>query len=394
MMNFPGVINNDKEVLNKIKCTKQYNKPIDGHAPLLTGQDLYNYIKAGISTDHECSSIDEAIEKIQLGMKIQIREGSAAKNFDSLCSLIDLYPNDVMLCTDDSHPNDLVKGHINTIVHRAFSKKIDYFNVLRAASFNAIKHYQLPIGLLQVSDPADFIVCSDKYAHTILETYINGKPCSTYNPHIENNNETINNWNPAIISLDNLKIAKNSYYHVIECIDGELLTNDLIVKHDEIFDDRGILKQDFDKIVVINRYSPEKPVVGIIKGINLQRGAYGSTVAHDSHNIIIAGHDDENILSVFTSIYNNKGGMAASLGNITLELPLPIGGLMSTEDAEIVANRYHSIESFVKLELGSTLTAPFMTLSFMALLVIPNIKIGDKGLFKINELNFVPLSFS
>ncbi len=394
VMNFPAVIHNDVEILNKIHCAKQYQKPIDGHAPLLTGLDLCNYVKAGITTDHECSHIDEAIEKISLGMTIQIREGSAAKNFESLFTLIDRYPESVMLCTDDSHPDDLIHGHINTIVHKAFSKHIDYFNVLRAASYNAIKHYKLPIGLLQVNDPSDFIVCADKYAYQILETYINGKPCSTFNIDNNEKNETINHWNPKELVIDDLHIDKNNFYHVIECYDGELLTNDLIIKHEEIFDEKGFLKRGFDKIVVIDRYKAQKPAVGIIKGIHLQKGAFGSTVAHDSHNIIITGHDDESILNVFRSIYKNKGGMASSVGNITLELPLPIAGLMSAEDAETVANRYHTIQSFVKSELGSTLSAPFMTLSFMALLVIPHIKIGDKGLFKINELNYVPLSFS
>lgn len=393
MMNFPGVIFNDSEVWRKIECAHRVKKPIDGHAPLLSGENLQKYVNAGITTDHECSTINEAIEKIKLEMKIQIREGSAAKNFESLYPLIDQYPNDVMLCTDDSHPDDLIRGHINDIVRRAFNKNLEYFNVLRSASFNAIKHYQLPVGLLQINDPADFIVCADKFAENIIETYINGIACKNLE-YDTNTEHIINNWNPTYISIEDIKIPIDKHYHVIECIDGELLTNDQILQYEEIFDHKGNLKEGFDKIVVINRYTASKPIVGIIKGVNLTKGAFGSTVAHDSHNIIIAGHDDNSIISVFDTLYQNKGGLAAALNDEIHSLPLPIGGLMSNLDAETVSNKYHIIETFVKQTLGSKLTAPFMTLSFMALLVIPELKIGDKGLFKINELNYVPLSFS
>ncbi|MCX7861871.1 MAG: adenine deaminase [Bacteroidales bacterium] len=390
MMNFPGVIFDDPEVKAKINYAKNWNKPIDGHAPKLSGNDLIKYISAGITTDHECSSVEEAIEKIKHGMKIQIREGSAAKNFESLYHLIDLYPNSVMLCTDDSHPNDLINGHINQIVSRAFQKGLNYFNVLRAASFNAIKHYRLNVGLLQLNDPADFIICHDMYASNIIDTYINGISFHDVNfSHSLSN--SLNRWNPLLLSIDNLIIPKFNFYHVIECLDGELLTNDLIFTYDEIFDSEGHLKQGFDKIIVLNRYVPSSPVVALIKGINLHKGAFGSTVAHDSHNIIIVGHDDDGILEVFNILHRNKGGLAATDGFNNLELALPIAGLMSSDDAVFVSNKYHLLESFVKNELGSNLTSPFMTLSFMSLLVIPELKIGDKGLFNINKLQFVSL---
>ncbi len=394
MMNFPGVIFNDVEVHKKLTYAKQYNKPVDGHAPKLSGENLIKYINAGISTDHECSTLEEAIEKIKLGMKIQIREGSAAKNFDSLSSLIDLFPDNVMLCTDDSHPDDLLEGHINTLVKRAFKNNLNYFNVLKASSLNAVKHYNLPVGLLQLNDPADFIICNNQHADIILDTYINGQSISTYKFQDSVNYKYINKWNEPSLTLSDLEIPKASYYRVIECIDGELLTNELILKYEDIFDFTGQLKLGFDKIVVINRYVREKPSLGIIKNINLKNGAFGSTIAHDSHNILIAGHDDLSILSVFNKLSENMGGLATSNGEFTLSLPLPIGGLMTNDDVFVVATKYKELQSFVNSFLGSTLKAPFMTLSFMALLVIPEIKIGDKGLFKINDLSFVPLVYS
>ncbi len=394
MMNFPGVINNDEEVHKKISFAKQFNKPIDGHAPQLNGENLAKYVNAGISTDHECSTIEEAIEKISLGMKIQIREGSAAKNFNSLSPLIDMYPNHIMLCTDDSHPDDLLDGHINKLVKEAFKQKLNYFNTLRASSYNAIKHYNLPVGLLQLNDPADFIICNNKYADIIIDTYINGKPISSYIFQESVNFKYINTWCEPSLTISDLVIPKSSFYRVIECVDGELLTNELIIKYDDIFDKLGQLKYGFDKIVVINKYKREKPSLGLIKNVNLKNGAFGSTVAHDSHNILIAGNDDLSILNVFNKLSENFGGLAASNGEFSLSLPLPIGGLMSNDDGFVIATKYKELQTFVNTFLGSSLNAPFMTLSFMALLVIPDIKISDKGLFKINDLSFYPLTHS
>lgn len=394
MMNFPGVIFDDAEVHKKLSYAKMLNKPIDGHAPQLKDEHLLKYINAGISTDHECTTIDEAIEKIKNGMKIQIREGSAAKNFKTLAPLIDLYPEHVMLCTDDSHPDDLLEGHINLLVKDAFKLNLNYFNVLRASSYNAIKHYNLPVGLLQINDPADFIISNNKYIDIILDTYVNGQSISEFAFQDSVNYKNINIWNEPSLTLNDLQIPKSSLYRVIECIDGELLTNELILNYDDIFYTTGQLKHGFDKIVVVNRYKREKPVVGLIKNVNLKNGAFGSTVAHDSHNILIAGHDDISILSVFNKLSENMGGLAASNGEFSLSLSLPIGGLMTNDDAYVVATKYKELQTFVTTFLGSSLKAPFMTLSFMALLVIPDLKIGDKGLFKIKELSFVPLVYS
>jgi len=392
MMNFPGVAFDDPEVWAKINAAKKYHKPIDGHAPQLSGDSLRKYVvDAGISTDHECSTLEEAIEKINLGMKIQIREGSAAKNFNTLRHLIDSHPDKIMFCTDDTHPDDLLEGHINTIVKQAWHLNYNYFDVLRAATLNPIEHYGLNVGLLRKGDAADFIVSDSQYLKNIKEVYINGK--NALNANFSNNElKNINQWNPTILKKEHLVIKSTEHsLNVIGCIDGELLTHQLTFHYNEIFNLDGSLKYGFDKIVVINRYSEAKPVVGIIKNINLQQGAFGGTIAHDSHNIIICGHDDDDILNVFNVLNDHHGGIATSLNGNHFVLPLPIGGLMTTEDALLVASKYNQLQSFTKEILGSTLKAPFMTLSFMALLVIPELKIGDKGMFNINKFKFVPL---
>ncbi len=392
MMNFPGVINNDPEVIAKINFAKKHNKPIDGHAPFLSGEDLKKYINIGISTDHECSTLDEAKEKIALGMKIHIREGSAAKNFNALHHLIDISPDNIMFCTDDSHPDDLIEGHINSIVRNAWHLNHNYFNTLRAATFVPIKHYRLPVGLIQVGDFADFVIAENQYYSNIKHVFINGVDALNFNFSVENI-KNINRWNPSTISKNDLSLSfsNNNSVNVIECIDGELYTKHLKLSINDIFNSDGSLKSGFDKIIVVNRYLPSKPVIGIIKNVNLQDGAFGGTIAHDSHNIIICGHNDDDMIQVFNELYENSGGISASLNNTVLSLPLPIGGLMTHEDGLSVALQYNKLQSFVKEVLGCTLTSPFMTLSFMALLVIPELKISDKGLFNILDLKFYSL---
>lgn len=393
MMNFPGVVNDDKEVWAKINAAKKFNKPIDGHAPNLTGNNLKKYIiDAGISTDHEASNLNEALEKISYGMKIQIREGSAAKNFDALKSLIDTHPNDIMFCTDDSHPNDLLKGDINEIVKRAWGLNYDYFDVLRAATLNPIKHYKINVGLLQKGDPADFIVSDSKYLKNIFKVYINGKDALNYNFNDYDLPISINQWNPRTLTKEDLRINNDiKTFNVIGCIDGQLYTEHLKYEYEDIFDHSGKLRRGFDKIVVINRYQKSKPAVGIIKNVNLVDGAFGESIAHDSHNIIICGHNDDDILEVFKKINDSKGGIAASLYGNVISLSLPIAGLMTNEDALFVATKFNQLQSYVVEMLGSTLKAPLMTLSFMSLLVIPELKIGDKGYFNINKFEFVQL---
>ncbi|KYK32255.1 MAG: adenosine deaminase [Thermoplasmatales archaeon SG8-52-3] len=394
MMNYPGVVNNDKEVIAKINLAKKYSKPIDGHAPGLSGKTLDKYIKCGISTDHECFSIEEAREKIKFGMKILIREGTGARNFDELQPLIEENIDSCMLCSDDKHPNDLIKGHINLIVKKAIKNGIDPIKVLRAASLNPIVHYNLDVGLLRIDDPADFIVVDDLKKLNILKTYINGIQVS------RNNTSLISSFKPEIKNNFNIVLKKKSDFivksidkkiNVIVAIDGQLITEKVIEKP-LISNEKIISDTDGDilKISVINRYENTKPSIGFIKNFGLKKGAIASSVAHDSHNIIVLGVSDENICKAVNLLIENKGGLCAVGNGRKIILPLPIAGIISDKKFDWVAKKYEEIDEAAK-QLGSNLQAPFMTLSFMALPVIPKLKITDKGLFDSENFKFISL---
>ncbi len=384
MMNFPGVIYNDAEVKAKLSVAHRLGKPVDGHAPGLKGGDLEKYAKAGITTDHESTSAEEAIEKIKLGIKLQIREGSAAKNYEALIGVIKDYPEDVMLCTDDCHPDDLIEKHILNQVKRGVAKGYDLFNLLRAATFNPIKHYDLQVGMLQVGDAADFIVVDNLSDFNVLQTYIDGQLVyDNGNSLLETiTGEAINNFNCNPVSVDDILLrSSGDTVKVMLAFDGDLYTG---VENVQPITKNGFIVSDVDndilKIVLVNRYRPEKPVVGLIKNFNLKKGAIAGSIAHDSHNIIAVGVDDADIVSAINSVIESKGGIVAVDGNDITKLNLPIAGLMTNENAYDVAEKYKAINAKPK-EWGSTLHAPFMTLSFMALLVIPELKIGDMGLF-------------
>lgn len=391
MMNFPGVIFDDKKVRSKLNIAKKYNKPIDGHAPGLSGKNLEKYIKSGITTDHECFDLKEALEKIKYGMKIQIREGSAAKNFEALYSLIDSHADKVMICTDDSHPDDLINGHIDLIINKAFNKKLDYFNIIRSCTFNPIKHYNLPVGLIQEKDNADFVICSNKYYNNISSVFINGKNVLKNN-YKKINLKPPNNFKASKIDIKDIELYKTgNFCNVISVIDGELITKKEKIKIENIFNKNNI-KYGFNKIVVLNRYKKNiKPVVGVIKNFNIKKGAIASTIAHDSHNIISIGKNDNEIVKAINLLIKSKGGISACFEKTNLILPLEIGGLMTNKSAIEVSKKYKKLNDFAIKTLGCTLKSPFMTMSFMALLVIPELKIGDKGLFDIRTLEFVNL---
>jgi adenine deaminase len=394
VMNFPGVISNDKDVINKINKAKNFNCPIDGHAAGLTGSDLQKYIEAGISTDHECYSYKEAIEKIKLGLNIQIREGSAAKNFDTLIDLIDKYPDKIMFCTDDLHPDDLLIGHINLLVRRAIEKEKNIFDVLRAVSYNPIKHYNLDLGLLQVGDKADFLVVDNLQNFNIKEVWIDGKSNrETKNNVLVEEEKGINNFSIKEIETNEIEVEYNneSEIRIIEVIDGELITNEIFAKP-KVINQKIVsnVENDILKIVVVNRYNQSRPAVGFIKNIGLKQGAFASSIAHDSHNIIAVGTNDKDILSSINLIIAEKGGISITNGTEKDILPLPIAGIISDREPEEVAKKYKSLTKNVK-KLGSKLKAPFMTLSFMALIVIPKLKISDKGLFDVEKFKFVKL---
>ena len=394
MMNYPGVLFEFPDVMEKIQIALDSNKPIDGHAPGLKGKDAEKYIKAGISTDHECFSIDEAKEKISYGMKVLIREGSAAKNFEELHSLIDTNKDMIMFCSDDKHPDDLVKGHINLLVKRALEYGHSLFDVLKVAIKNPIEHYNLDVGMLRVGDNADFIVVDNLNDFNILKTFINselvalnGKPLLSIGDNLAPNNFNTGNKNVEDFRV----IADKNQIRVIEAIEGQLITNEIIaeakIENENIVSD---IDNDILKIAVVNRYEDKQPAIGFVKNFGLKRGAIASSIAHDSHNIIAVGTNDEDLTTAVNSIIENKGGIVVVDENNIDVLPLPVAGLMTYEDGYEVAKKYSELNRKVK-ELGSEMNAPFMTLSFMALLVIPKIKLSDRGLFNGEKFEFINL---
>lgn len=394
MMNFPGVIFKDEEVLKKIKYAHLANKPVDGHAPGLSGESLEKYAEQNITTDHECTTVEEAINKINKGIKIQIREGSAAKNFENLFPLLELHPTKIMFCTDDCHPDDLIKGHINKIVSRAISKGANVFDVISAATKNPKEHYNLDVGLLQVGDPGDFIIVNNLTDFDVSKTYINGDIVyENDRVLIEKQSENSpNNFKCKPITAANIAVPGNGKkIQVIVAKDGDLLTGKKIeeptVKNGQIVSD---VNRDILKIVIVNRYIDSKPQVGFIKNFNLKKGAIAGSIAHDSHNIIAIGTSDSEIVNAINIVIENKGGIVACDENKTKQLKLDVAGLMSTDEAESVAKKYYEVHTMAK-EMGSKLTAPFMTMAFMALLVIPELKIGDKGLFDVIKFDFTSL---
>jgi len=392
MMNYPGVLFNDPVVMEKIRIAKSFNKPVDGHAPGLMGDDAKKYIEAGITTDHECFTKDEALHKLMHGMKILIREGSAARNFEALHELISEYPHMTMLCSDDKHPDELITGHLNVIVKRALAKGHNLFDVLRVACINPVKHYNLPVGLLQPNDPADFIVIDNPENFNIQETYINGEKVAE-NGHCmlpPKTHEVINNFSCDSLTAEDFNYPSNSdTIPAIEAIDGQLITNKIMapakIKNGFAVADA---ENDILKLVVVNRYNASKPAVSFIKNFKIKNGALASTVAHDSHNIIAVGTDDESIAKAVNLLIQNRGGLSAVDQNGAMVLPLPIAGLMSPLSCDEIGESYSAIEKKVK-SMGCNLRAPFMTLSFMALLVIPKLKLSDKGLFDGEKFEFV-----
>jgi adenine deaminase len=394
MMNFPGVLFKDPEVMKKLEVAKELGKPIDGHAPGLKGEDAKNYIAAGISTDHECYMIDEAYEKIKYGMKILIREGSAAKNYETLKSLISEHTDSVMFCSDDKHPDNLAESHINELVKRSLKYGYDLFDILQCASVNAVKHYNLEVGLLQKNDYADFIVVNNLKDLRVIQTYINGELTAENGKTLIKSvkESAINNFKAVKKSVSDFAIpAKTSKIRVIEAMDGELITNELILNAKT---ENGMAVQDLEndilKLTVINRYKDVKPAVCFIKNIGIKKGAIASCVGHDSHNIIAVGANDKDLCEAVNAIIENTGGISVSLDGKTEVLPLPVAGIMSNEDAYMVADKYSKIDKKAK-SLGTKLHAPFMTLSFMALLVIPSLKLSDRGLFDGRSFKFTDL---
>ncbi|SEJ47770.1 Adenine deaminase [Dyadobacter sp. SG02] len=398
VMNFPGVLNEDPDMMAKINWAKHYNKVIDGHAPGLRGEAAKRYASFGISTDHECFTYAEAREKIDYGVKILIREGSAARNFDALIPLIDEFPGHIMFCSDDKHPDNLVEGHINVLVKRALALGYDLWNVLQAACINPVQHYSLNVGLLREGDSADFILIDNVNAFNILETRIDGEPVATQGTSLI---PDLRSAHPNYFECERKTTADFKYpaknsetrIRVIEALDGQLVTNEWITEA-KIVDGAIVpdLEKDVLKVTVLNRYSEAPPAVAFIRNFGLKHGALASSVAHDSHNIISIGCDDESIAQAVNLVIEARGGLSAVSAGEEHVIGLPIAGLMTDEDGYEVAESYTKLDRFAKETLGSTLKSPFMSLSFMALLVIPSLKLSDKGLFDGENFLFTPVS--
>jgi adenine deaminase len=405
MMNFPGVLFKDEEVMKKLKAAVEMGKPIDGHAPGLKGEKAKQYIEAFgkdgeviISTDHECFTKEEALDKLKYGMKIIIREGSAAKNFEALIDLLHDYEDHIMFCSDDKHPDSLAIGHINQLCQRAVAKGIDIFKVLKAACLNPVIHYKMKVGLLQPGNDADFIVTEDLVNFNILKTFINGKlVAENGKSYIKSVNvEPINQFNCNEINTNQLQIkvgdypTRNNHIFVIEALEGQLITNKLLLQGKQQ-NNYWVSNVDNDilKMVVVNRYNNAPVAKCFIKNFGLKQGALASSVAHDSHNIVAVGCNDESLAKAINLVIKAKGGVSAVSNTNEKVVELPVAGLMSDKDGYAVAEAYTEIDRMTKNELGSTLAAPFMTLSFMALLVIPYLKLSDKGLFDGEKFEFV-----
>ncbi|AXP82859.1 Adenine deaminase [Mariniflexile rhizosphaerae] len=397
MMNYPGVLFDDAEVMKKIAWAKHYNKPVDGHAPGLRGDALTKYIHAGMTTDHECFTHDEALEKLQKGMKILIREGSAAKNFEALIGLAFEHFENMMFCSDDKHPDDLILDHINKLCTRAVANGIDVFKVLQMACVNPVKHYNLDVGLLQVGDAADFIVVEDLINFKTIQTYIAGelvfdKGNSLINPV---SFENLNHFNCNKKEVLDFRYESSSVkIRAIEALDGQLVTNEII--EEALIKDGNMIsntEKDILKMTVVNRYQNQKPAMAFIKNFGLKEGAIASSVGHDSHNIIAVGVSDEAICKAVNLLIEHKGGICAVSNSEEKIIALPVAGIMSDKDGDTVGKQYAELDNMAK-QLGSTLHTPYMTLSFMALLVIPSLKLSDKGLFNGTDFKFTSLTIN
>ena len=397
MMNFPGVLNGDPECLAKIRAAQVRGKPVDGHAPGLRGDQAARYVAAGMTTDHECFAKDEALDKIRCGCKIAIREGSAARNFDALWTLLREHPDMTMLCSDDKHPDELVLGHINVLVSRAVERGVDVFDALQAACENPVEHYGLDVGLLAVDDAADFIEVDDLASFRVRRTWIDGRVVAENGvTHILRVEPTIvNQFVPTHVQPDQFRVPAQAgrRLQVIEALDGQLITPRLAVEA-RVVDNRAVSdpSRDVLKMVVVNRYRTSPPAIAFVKNFGLHTGAMASSVAHDSHNVIAVGVTDDDLAAAVNAVMNAGGGLAAvsHRSGDHWVLPLPVAGLMATGPCGEVAHAYQELDAAVK-QWGSTLRAPFMTLSFMALLVIPELKLSDQGLFDGKRFEFTPL---
>ena len=396
MMDYPSVIGSDKEVMSKIASANRHGKPIDGHAPMLSSSDVKQYAAAGISTDHECTTIEEAIEKMSLGMKVLIREGSAARNFDALHPIIATHPNQVMFCCDDMPAETLLEDYLPGSIRKAIGYGYNPLDVIRCASLNVANHYAIPAGMLQEGDSADFIEIDSLSTFNILKTFIKGNVVFDQNEAtsstIDSTVEAINRFDCEKISIEDIQVkATGKRIKVIDCVCGDLLTE---THYNTPKTEKGYIisnpDEDILKLVAINRYFPKEISVGFIRGIGIKNGAMATSISHDNHNLVVVGVSDEDIVKATNLLIENKGGMVITSGDKTEVLQLEIAGLMTHRSAKAVAHIQEQIKTLVS-EMGSELEDPFLTLSFMSLIVIPKIKLSSKGLFDVQKFEFTSL---
>ena len=403
MMNFTGVLHGDSEVMAKIAAARAAGKPIDGHAPGLTPEERQRYAQAGVSTDHECTTLDEGRDCIRAGMKVIIREGSSAKDYALLHPLIDEYPDQVMLCTDDCHADDLVRGHIISIVKRALIDGHDFWNVLQAACYNPQRHYGVNWGLLQEGDPATFITVNNTGPFLgVQNTIIRGVEVYSYNlsfGSISARRQTIadlssypNRFCATPITVDDIKldIHRGETKHIIRATDKSLYTgHEVIEVTGDPMKDSHYPWHEVQKVVVYNRYAQSShPVVGLVRGFGIRHGAIASSVAHDSHNIVAIGSSDEFIVHAVNRVIEMQGGQVVITDKEMIEMALPIAGLMSPLDGHEVAYRCRLLCDMAA-QTGCTMKAPFITMAFLCLPVIPELKITDKHLWDSKNMKVV-----
>ncbi len=394
-MNYPGVIARDPEVMAKLLAAKRRGKPIDGHAPGLMGADLEKYAAAGITTDHETYMLEEGRQKVRLGMKVLIRWGSAADNFDTLHPLLGESPGSCMFCSDDRHPDDLAEGHIDAMVRKAFQLGYDPMTVLKCATLQPVRHYGLRAGLLQPGNPADLVVL-DSLGNDfrVLETYVDGRLVAVEGRSLLTSLpvEVMNDFRAGEKKPGDFAVpVRGSHVNVIDALDGQVITGRSLEPVRAV---NGFAAADQEadvlKVAVINRYRDTPPALGFVRNFGLKRGAIASSVAHDSHNVVVVGATDEAMARAANLVIRNRGGLSLADGEGEDILPLPVAGLMTTKDGYAVAGQYAALTRKAK-EMGSRLRAPFMTLSFLALLVIPDLKLSDRGLFDGRTFRFLDL---